>query len=90
MSLRLSADKCRKMSSKVNFYLHCICDKVYASIMYLVTVMVDRTEDKDCSTGQFELVYKQPKLDTSVSLGIKMSIEGSAIPKPLPAGKSKL
>ena len=31
----------------------------------------------------------QPKLDTAVSLGIKMAIEGSAIPKPSPADKSK-
>jgi tubulin monoglycylase TTLL3/8 len=44
-----------------------------------IRVVVDRRENKEASTGKFELAYRQPKFDTPSYIGIQLCVEGVAI-----------
>ncbi|KAL5515303.1 hypothetical protein EMCRGX_G000454 [Ephydatia muelleri] len=44
-----------------------------------VKVVIDRRDDKQCSTGNFELAYKQPKLEPPNCISLQLYVQGTSI-----------
>ncbi|XP_032050149.1 tubulin monoglycylase TTLL3 [Aythya fuligula] len=50
-------------------------------------VVIDRRDDPNCSTGAFELIYKQAAVPTPPYLGLKLAVEGCSLRRPRCAPK---
>ncbi|XP_035168230.1 tubulin monoglycylase TTLL3, partial [Oxyura jamaicensis] len=50
-------------------------------------VVIDRRDDPNCSTGGFELIYKQAAVPTPPYLGLKLAVEGCSLQRPRRAPK---
>ncbi|KFV71432.1 Tubulin monoglycylase TTLL3, partial [Dryobates pubescens] len=44
-------------------------------------VVIDRKNDPACSTGAFELIYKEAAVPTPLSMGLKLMVEGRSLRK---------
>ncbi|XP_065546909.1 tubulin tyrosine ligase 3-like [Lathamus discolor] len=48
----------------------------------ILRVVLDRRENPGCSTGAFELIYKEPIVPVPPSLGLNLVVEGYSLMKP--------
>ncbi|XP_062465970.1 tubulin tyrosine ligase 3-like [Pezoporus occidentalis] len=48
----------------------------------VLRVVLDHRENPGCSTGAFELIYKEPTVPVPPSLGLKLVVEGYSLTKP--------
>ena len=51
---------------------------VYKVLQCDILVMIDRKTDRNCETGGFELIYKQPAIASPPYIGLNLSLEGHA------------